>query len=75
MKHLTEKDWTMRTLEKKQAKAFKKKQAKTLKNKWAGVRNVQTGDSIVECVIKSGFEKSMEVHCPLLEGHGCKSHD
>ena len=43
--------------------------------KRAGVWNVQTGDNFVACVTKSGSDKSTEVHCPPLEGHGCKSGD
>ena len=46
-----------------------------LKKKPAGVWNVQTCDNIVACVTKSGSDKSVEVHCQPLEGHGCKSHD
>ena len=31
---------------------------------------MQTGDNIVACVTKSGSDKSAEVHCPPLKGHG-----
>ena len=41
-----------------------------LKKKRAGVWNVQTGDNIVACVTKCGSDKSAEVHCPPLKGHG-----
>ena len=45
------------------------------KKKRAGVWNVQTGDNIVAYVTKSDSDKSVEVHCPPLERHGCKSRD
>ena len=53
----------------------KRNEPAALKKKRTGVWNVQTGDNIVASVTKSGSQKSAEVHCPLLEGHGCKSRD
>ena len=31
--------------------------------------------TIIACATNSGSDKSAEVHCPPLEGHGCKSRD
>ena len=53
----------------------KRNEPEAFKEKRAGVWNVQTGDNIVARVTKSGSDKSAEVHCPPLEGHGCKSRD
>ena len=53
----------------------KRNEPEALKKKRAGIWNVQTGDNIVACVRNSGSDKSAEVHCPPLEGHGCKSRD
>ena len=46
-----------------------------IKKKRAGAWNVPTGDNIVACVTECGSDKSAKVHCPPLEGHGCKSRD
>ena len=53
----------------------KRNEPEAFKEKRAGVWNVQTGDNIVARVTKSGSDKSAEVHCPPLEGHGCKPRD
>ena len=54
---------------------IKKETNRKRSKKLAGVYNVQTGENIGACVKNSGFDKSAEVHCPPVEGHGCKSRD
>ena len=46
-----------------------------IQKKRDGVWNVQTDDNIVACVTKSSSDKSAEVHCPPLDGHGCELRD
>ena len=53
----------------------KRNEPDALKKKLSGVWDVQTGDNISAFVTKSASDKSAEVHCPPLEGHGCKSRD
>ena len=48
--------------------ALERNKPEAFKHKWAVVRNMQTGDNIIACITKSGSNKSVEVHCPLLRG-------
>ena len=42
----------------------KRNEPEAFKKIQAGVWNVQTGDNIVACITKSGFEKSAAIYCP-----------